>query len=136
MSGKKKGKRSRNGHRNHVQPHSAASPGSRQPTELKVNVKDLVQEAFEKANELAKHEAGNDYGRICKPLLLGPQRYRDPDIWAPDYRLRGVAIGRENTPEQIAEMKKVPLTQDRLYIEASQILERLDAKLGLTASNE
>jgi hypothetical protein len=96
----------------------------------------LVEHALEEAGELAKHEAGSEYGRLCKPLLLGPQRYRNPDMWAPNYRLRGVAIGEENTPEQIAEMKKVPLTQDEFYVKASEILESLDAELGLTASNE
>lgn len=87
-----------------------------------------VEEAEARARELEKDEAGSSYGRICEPLLLGPQKYRDPSLHGPNYRLRGAPPGQENSPERIAEMKQVPLSQDKRWLEAEEFVAELNAR--------
>lgn len=91
-------------------------------------VDEAVEAAFARRAKDAKREAGNDEREIVQPLLLGPQRYRDPNLWSPRYHLRGAPLdGSENSQNLIDEMKRVPLTRDERLIDVLGMLGRLNA---------
>jgi hypothetical protein len=89
------------------------------------DVSEAVKKAIDEAAEEAKWEAGSPYGRRVWPLLLGPQRYRDPDMYAPRAEDRPEIGG--TGPD--AKRKK-PLTEDPLYEEVLEMMDELDASTG------
>jgi hypothetical protein len=88
-------------------------------------VRNAVKMALAEAEEEAKWEAGSPYGRRVWPLLLGPQRYRDPAIYAPPAEARP-EIGGTGPDAK----KKLPLTEDPHYEETLKMIDDLDARTG------
>jgi hypothetical protein len=105
--------------------------GGGMPPEERAEIARAVKRVLDHADHLAELEAGGSEGRICTPLLAGPQRYRDPSIWGPNYRVRAMAQGLQGTPEEVAELKKVPLGEDPQYLESLDLAFDLTEKLGL-----
>jgi hypothetical protein len=113
---------------NNGKPHSGISANA--PVDDRdIFISVMVGEAIARGEELAKHEAGASYGRICPPLLAGPQRYRDPSVWGPNYRL--LAPWSTETPEQIEVMANTPLHLDQRYREISHLTYQRAVELGL-----
>lgn len=90
--------------------HEPVAPVGRAPaqpiksppsTELKQMAQSAAARAIYLAEREARHEAGHEYGRICPPLLLGPQRYRDPKIWVPE-SMQDDPLGEENLADYLA----------------------------------
>jgi hypothetical protein len=88
-------------------------------------VRSAVRKAMAEAEEQAKWEAGSPYGRRVWPLLLGPQRYRDPAIYAPPDEARPERGGTGPDAHQ-----KLPLTEDPQYEETLAMLDELDGRMG------
>jgi hypothetical protein len=88
-------------------------------------VTNAVKLAMAEVDEDAKWEAGSAYGRRVWPLLLGPQRYRDPAIYAPPAYARP-AIGGTGPDAN----KKKPLTEDEHYEKTLEMIDELDARSG------
>lgn len=108
-----------------IEHRDASKKANAKEAKLDAIVADAVEKAFTNAEEEAKWEAGSAYGRTVAPLLLGPQRYRDPDIYAPPAEARPV-IGGEGSDAT----KKVPLTKDPRYEQVLELMDELDARTG------
>lgn len=107
------------------QPRNSASPA----TERRRFIERTVADALAHAQELAEQEAGGSKGRICPPLLAGPQRYRDPSIWGPNYGL--LASTDTETPEQIDTLQNTPLHRDERYQNVARLTYERAIQLGL-----
>jgi hypothetical protein len=88
-----------------------------------------VAQALARAAKRAELEAGGSEGRICPPLLAGPQRYRDPSIWGPNYRL--MAEFSSYAPEEIEVMQNTPLSEDGRFKAVAAATYKLAVELGL-----
>lgn len=118
-------------------PEHNASPhnGNGAPVpERRAYIHRIVREALEHAEELDKYEAGSSYGRICPPLLAGPQRYRDPGMWGPNYRL--LASTSSISPEEIEAMQNTPLHQDERYKRIAELTYQRAIELGLPGTTD
>ena len=100
----------------------AVAPGA---TEFDPVVRAAVKKALDQAEQEARWEAGSPYGRRVWPLLLGPQRYRDPAIYAPPEEARPEIGGTGPNAK-----KKLPLTEDPHYEEVLEMIDELDARTG------
>jgi hypothetical protein len=130
-----KGKHQPNGSRSSAKAKVAATnePPAR-PESVKRSRDLMIAKAVLKATQqeqtIAKRELGRDGRDIVPPLILGPQRYRDPGLFLPPDRWRP-SIG--GSGPNAAE--KVPFTQDVHYKEALETLDALDAAVGLPADD-
>jgi hypothetical protein len=102
--------------------------------ERRAFIQQIVREALEHGEELDKHEAGSSYGRICPPLLAGPQRYRDPGMWGPNYRL--FASASSIPPEEIEAMQDTPLDKDERYKRIAELTYQRAVELGLPGTTD
>jgi hypothetical protein len=96
-----------------------------QSSDLENLVAKAVDEAIEIADEESRQEAENSDDDFADPLPLGPQRYTDPDIWAPNYSLLP-----SNSPERKAyeDGNPIPLTQDKRMQAATKLVNELNAE--------
>jgi hypothetical protein len=102
--------------------------------ERRAFIQRIVREALAHATELDELEAGGSEGRICPPLLAGPQRYRDPSMWGPNYRL--FAAASSIPPEEIEEMQDTPLDQDKRYKRIADLTHQRAIELGLPGTTD
>jgi hypothetical protein len=94
-----------------------------QTTDLDRLVHEALDEAAEKEREEAKYEAGNDSRNIVQGLVIGPQAYRDPGWWSPNYNLYP-----ESSPERQAfeQGTPTPLAQDKSYLDTLGMIDRIN----------
>lgn len=93
-------------------------------TEAERRVASSVLRAVKKGIEEEDKKFAED---IVQPLELGPQRYTDPAIWGPDYKTLP-----EDSPERLAweSGNPLPLTVDRRWQAAGELVDKLDAAVG------
>ena len=89
--------------------------------------KRVVAQALAAANSKAQakeqYEAGNDPRDNVPGLVIGPQKYLDPDLWRPPYD----SYPEDSRERQAADAgHPIPLTQDRVLGRALGMVERLD----------
>lgn len=85
-------------------------------------VAQAVAAADVKACEREQYEAGNDPRLNVRGLILGPQKYLDPDLWRPPYHL----LPEDSLERQAFEKgHPIPLTQDPLLGKTLDLVFRL-----------
>jgi hypothetical protein len=116
-----------NGNGDSAHDNGDARNGNGHDSDDRAAIARAVKKALDRADELAEIEAGGSLGRICTPLLAGPQRYRDPKIWAPNYRLLALA---GYSDEEIERLENTPLHEDEHYRRVAQATGRAAIELG------
>jgi hypothetical protein len=101
------------------------SPAEQEIAERKRMVAEAVEAADKKAREREQYEAGNDPRLNVPGLILGPQKYLDPDLWRPPYHLYPEG-SRER--QAFEEGHPVPLTQDQVLGRALDLVDRLERR--------
>jgi hypothetical protein len=103
---------------------SGATNGHNQPPALPKSLRKIVNKsvakavAAEKAAQAEEAGAGTEW---YKPLLAGPQKYRDPAIFSPDWRN---SLPAEDPERPTAA--DVITTQDERYLETLRMMGELD----------
>jgi hypothetical protein len=85
----------------------------------------IAQIAGRTVDKRLKEEEEKFAKDIVPPLILGPQRYTDPEVWGPPKDLRPVI------PSGPDAGKKVPPTQDPHYAKVGILLDELDSTVPL-----
>jgi hypothetical protein len=89
-----------------------------------------VDEALRQREARIRKRAGRIARRSASGYEIGPQRYHDPAIWGPNYRLRDTPPGEVNPQWHVDLMQQVPLVDDERYLTAGKLIAPGDEHLG------
>jgi hypothetical protein len=120
-----------NGNGNGAHPSNGVPPSKVEttqtpPTKLELMVASRLVKILEKDIEEEDQRAAENEG-YAPPLELGPQRYTDPAMWGPDYK----KLPKESPERQAWEAgSPIPLTEDKRWQIAGELVDKLDAAVG------
>jgi hypothetical protein len=93
-------------------------------------VERIVRETLQRHSRYDGWRAGRNPALRSVGLEIGPQRYHDPSIWGPNYRLRDELAEGTDSAAKVAAVQPVPPTSDQRFLRIARGLAEADSKLA------